>query len=202
MRLPVLCNFVLVFFLAGVPGASLGQCGPDPQSMSQEQLLSILRDGIDTPPQERDGACLTFVIRQLENQYSAEATGLLIKYLDFERPLQDAEKAGFIIHGPPTIDNRYPAASALVSFGKRAVPALLAAIANPSSNLVQRNAIYTFMQIFRDEPQTGIKVLREKSLEGSSTQSDRLRDAAQEAQQWCGRSHLDACKSAENGLRP
>jgi hypothetical protein len=202
MKLSMLYFTLAMCFLFGPLAVSLAQCRSSPQPASAEQLLSVLHDGIDTPPQERDGACITFAIKQLENKYSDEATMLLIGYLDFERPLDDAEKAGFMFHGPPSIENSYPATGTLMSFGKPAVAALLAAITDASSTLVQRNATYTFMQIFRDEPQNGIKILGERSVEGSPIQSERLRVAAQEALRWCGRSHLDACKSAENGLQP
>lgn len=186
-----------VLFVFGIVGNFLGQCRSNPQPVSQEQLLSVLRNSIKTPPQGRDGACITFAIRQLENKYSEEATSLLVDYLDFERPLEDLEKAGFVFHGPPSIENSYPATDTLMSYGMPAVPAVLSAIANTSSTLIQQNATFTLMQIFRDEPQNGIKILREKSLEGSTTQSERLRAAAEEAIRWCGRSHLDACEAAE-----
>jgi len=200
MKLSARHPIVLVFIVVGAVAGSPGQCGSYPQPMSQEQVLSVLRDSVKAAPQERDGACITFAIRQLENKYSGEATILLVDYLDFARPLDDAEQAGFMSHGPPTIGNRYPATSTLMSFGKPAVPVLLDAIADKASTLVQQNATYTLMEIFREQPEKGIEILRRKSLEGSAVQSARLRAAAQEALRWCGRSHMERCKLAEENI--
>ena len=199
MKLSMRRRISVVVFMVGAVVGSPGQCGSYPQPMSQEQVLSVLRDSTKTAPQERDGACITFAIGQLENKYSDEATVLLVDHLDFARPLEDAEKAGFVTHGAPTIGNRYPATAVLMSFGQQAVPAVLAAIANNSSTLVQQNATYTLVQIFRDQPEKAIDLLKAKSMEaGSPMQSERLRTAAREALRWCGRSHLEACRLAEN----
>ena len=202
MRVSILDCILTVCFLFGPLVVSVAQCTSSSQPSSDEQLLSVLRNSVDALPQERNGACITFVIKQLENKYSDEGTTLLIRYLDFERPIDETERAGFMFHGPPSIENSYPATGTLMSFGKRAVPALLAAIAEASSTLLQRNATYTVMLIFREHPENGILSLREKSLNVTSdVQSKRLQEAARESLRWCG-SHLDACESAENAPLP
>lgn len=199
MKPSVIHKILAIAFLIGDVLGAIGQWTSYPQPMTEEGLLSALRKFNSVPAEERDNACEAFVIKQLGNKYSDEATALLVGYLDFERPIVVGEKTGFMFDGPLSIDNRYPATSTLMTFGRPVVPALLTSIGQSSSSLVQRNATYTLMQIFRNRPESGIQSLRETSLEVKpEIESQRLEGAARQALQWCGQSHLDACKSAEN----
>src|SRR5437870_515171 len=51
MKLPIIHSILFFFIVLGTVADLLSQCSSYSQSMSQEQLLTILRDSKNTPPQ-------------------------------------------------------------------------------------------------------------------------------------------------------
>lgn len=166
------------------------------QSSPPQDMISFLEASIDVPPEKRDAACIEFAIRHLEYRSSEDNAKLLIRYLDFTRPLSPAEKEGFTIHGPMTEANMHPAIGVLATFGKTAVPPLLSVIADPPSEPVARNAIHALMGVFRRRPTEAIGLLRSQASVSPPSQAANLRDAAQTALQWCRKQYGQQCESA------
>jgi hypothetical protein len=189
--------FSIILLMLAMFSESFGQCSALKNGHSSiEQLLSFLRESKQILSRPKEADCVTFVIKLLEYESSPDAIELMVKYLDFERPLSDAEKAGFMIQGPFTIGNKYPATGTLMTFGKAALPALFLAIENGPSDVVQRNATYTIMQIFRDHPDEGIEAIKKQATIAPPPKAEKLRTAAQEALEWCGKAFIKDCQAA------
>jgi hypothetical protein len=185
-----------IFFLTAVPEGASAECTGLNERSSTQELLAFLRTSKDLPRERQDGECLTFAIRHLEYKPSPEAEDLLIDYLDFERPLTQAEKNGFMIHGPITESNTYPAIGTLFTFGKSAVPALLSSIEASTSETFRRTATHTLMLISRDQPPMGIEYLNQRATDAEPSKAARLREAARIAVQWCGEKYKKQCEAA------
>jgi len=186
----------LILFIISLGTLVESQCVLLNRSSSPKDLTSFLRASIEVPPERRDSACIEFALRHLEYQSSEENAKLLVRYLDFSRPLSEAERAGFAIHGLMTETNMHPAIGTLSTFGKTAVPPLLSVIADPPSELVARYAIRALMGVFRDRPFEGIELLRSQASVSPPSKAAKFRDAVQTALQWCGKQHRQQCESA------
>jgi hypothetical protein len=186
----------MLFLLASSMTAQ--QCKLLNNNTPAKELLSFLQASKDLPKDQQDRECITFAIERLQGKPSQEAISILIEYLDFERPMSDAERQGFMLHGPATFPgSSYPAPGALITFGKDALPALLSRIAVSSSKATDRNATYAVMQIFRDDPLQGIETLNRRAADLAPSQgADKLKTAAHDAVQWCTEAHRKQCQAA------
>jgi len=121
------------------------------------------------------------------------AIGTLVKFLDFERPLNDWEKEG-ISH----LEGSYPAVDALASLGPRALPAVLNVMESGStSELSRHNAMVVWMLVYRDDLPKGVAMLA-KEVEKASTDAakQRLREAVNDAEKYCTPDDKAKCKAA------
>jgi hypothetical protein len=185
---------LFVLLVVMLPNA-FGECASSSGWSSISQLLSFLREAKQPTSTQKDADRIVYAIGQLEYKYSPGAAKLLAEYLDFERPLTEAEHEGFMIHGPLTIGNKYPATGILMTFGERALPELLSTIKISASETARRNASYTVMQIYRDEPPRGIALLKGESTKVGPPGAARLRIAAEEACAWCGAKYKKQCQA-------
>jgi hypothetical protein len=158
-------------------------------------LTSFLSSSLKVAPEQRDTACIEFALRHLEYKPSEETAKLVVRYLDFERPLSEAECQGFMVHGPMTDTNLHPAIGTLMTFGQTATPTLLSVIGDSPSETTVRNAIRTLMAIFRGEPVKGVELLEEQSRAQRDESSENFRTAAEKAVQWCGKQYRQQCES-------
>ncbi len=164
-----------------------------------EQLTSFLKESLDIPPAQRDNACINFAIRNLDYQSSAENAELLIKYLDFRRPLSREEKQGFWLSGLPDDETFYPTISTLSSFGKKILPDLVDIVKHSDSEIMRRNAAHTAFDVCRGAGYEAIELLKEEASKAQGIESSRLNAAAQEAVKWCGSHTKERCKAAAEG---
>lgn len=193
--------FAIMVFFGISSGSALGQCSALKADASTSDLTRFLRQTNSLATSERNTQCVEFALDQLNFKRAPEAVDVLIDYLDFERPLTQAEKEGFSFHGGPrNIGGRYPACGALMTIGKPAIPALLSAIKAGKLPMVRRNAAYTIMQIFRTDPVRGIETLkRETAKSEGGTPKSNLDEAAKTAVQWCDETQRGQCEAAANG---
>ncbi len=163
------------------------------------QLTSFLKESLDLRQAQRDAACITFAIRNLEYQSSPENTDLLMKYLDFHRPLSREEKQGFWLSGLPADEDLYPAISTLSTFGEKILPDLVDIVEHSESELMRRNAAHTAFDVYRGAGYQAIVLLKEKASKVQGIESSRLNAAAQGAVKWCGSLTRQRCKLAAEG---
>ena len=186
---------VCVLLMAGtLTKAALSQCDRLNERSSAEDLASFLRSSLELSDTQRNAACVEFAIRHLEYKPADHNAELLVRYLDFKRPLSPAERQGFMVHGPMTESNLYPAIGTLSTFGEAAVSDLLSAIADPASDLSGHNATHALMEVFRAKPAKGIEVLKGQAAVSPAGPASKLRQAAQAALQWCNNQRSE-CES-------
>lgn len=172
------------------------QCGRFHNGYEPTELVSYLREQVNV---KSDSACIVCALRNLKTDRAAllAAAPLLTEYLDYKRPLNPAEKSG-AFRRPPTISELYPASSALFSIGKDALPLLTNAIGNAaSSETTRENAVYTLMNIFRDDETAGIRFLRQEAAK-TKGRAKRLTDAARQSLRWCASDRRSGCEAALN----
>ena len=193
---------ICVLLVTGIlTKTALGRCNLINESASPEDLASFLRSSLDLSDTQRDGACIEFALRHLEYKPAARNGELLVRYLDFKRPLSPAEREGFMLHGPMTESNLYPAIGTLSTFATAAVPALLSAIADPTSDLTARNATHALMEVFRAKPTEGIEVLKRQAAVSPVGPALKLTKAAQAAVQWCYKQRSECEFALHTGTR-
>jgi hypothetical protein len=189
-------SFWILLLLASLSDRAMAQCTSLNDSSSAQELISFLRTSKGLPRAKQDSECITFAIRHLEYKPSPEAEELLIGYLEFERPLSQAERTGFAIHGPLTESNTHPAIGTLLTFGKSAVSALISSIGDSNSETFRSTATHTLMLIFRDQPPVGIEYLMQRATNTEPSKSAKLKLAASNAVQWCGKDYKQQCEAA------
>ncbi len=102
------CSSALICVLLLVAVAA-ADCPIDNRS-SHDQLLSFLRASKELPAGQQDRECISFALKRLQNVATDnpdETIAVVISYLDFERPLSEAERHGF--GGNSLTLGRYPA---------------------------------------------------------------------------------------------
>jgi len=100
----------------------------------------------------------------------------------------------------------YPATTALVEIGIKSLPNVLETIkADSSVPIARENAVAVVMQIYRNEPQKGVALLKteiQQNNEGPTRQNPQgttkrnLGFALYKAQLWCSPSERAQCKTA------
>ncbi len=107
--------------------------------------------------------CILQALTRLQTVADVEGIGLLVKYLDFQRPLTGLEKRGIFLR-PLTTYELFPAVTNLFVIGKSAIPNLLSLIGQGGgSNLARRNAVETIMLILKSDEPAGVALLNEAS---------------------------------------
>ena len=154
-------------------------------------------------PDDKNAECVTFAIRKLGKERYEPAVTALVKLLDFRRPPTREEKMGFY-ERPPIVEETFPAAEALESIGKPALPEVLRAIEVAStSTIALENAIAVWMEAYKYERPKGVAFLKQEVTKANNDAiKQRLRGAVQKALRYCGSPEEEegaACRQAAKG---
>jgi hypothetical protein len=141
--------------------------------------------------------CIAAAFNVIAAAPAQQAVPVLIKYLDYKRPLNEGERNGIFMHGngPEVL---YPAVDALFHVGDVAEPAIIRLIAERTLARVRlRNALYTLVLIHHGDTVSVIQELsRARTGSNSLSERQRLQSAAHEAVQWCDERWKDKCEDA------
>lgn len=143
-------------------------------------------------------SCVQFAFEQIATNPPVEAIPILVKYLGYKRPLNDAEQRGIFMHGKgPSV--LYPAVHELGKIGSDAEPALVAFIANGTgkNSPEVENSLYAMLLIHHGNVVPVIRNLRigaDKST--TSASRDRLEAAATRMMKWCDDRARAECEAA------
>ncbi|MGH9764144.1 MAG: hypothetical protein ACREAC_25195 [Blastocatellia bacterium] len=155
---------------------------PETRTADAAQLIGILRDqqALANSPDLVISAILT-----LGEMKPAEAVDDLVPLLTLRRYLA-SEIVGDTIVGDHFINfsNRFPAVGALTSIGKPALPALARAIGKSRSDSDEsRLARRAVMGIFKEDPDAGVRYLRDSAVSALSLRAyRRMSGAAEQAE--------------------
>jgi hypothetical protein len=167
---------------------------PSLQNASPPDLLQFLTG---VTPDEKNAWCVTWAIhklglepwatQKLGPEHYETAIAVLVKLLDFRRPLTPDEKMGYYLR-PMGIDELYPAAEALEVIGEKALPEVLRAIEADSTSPTGRdNAVAVWMEGYKYERPKGVALLKqEETKTNNDTIKKKLRWAGQKALTYCG----------------
>ena len=148
-------------------------------------------------PDDKNTECVTFAIRKLGKERYEPAITALVKLLDFRRPPTREEKMGFY-ERPQIIEEVFPAAQALESIGKAALPEVLRAIeAASTSTTALENAISVWMEAYKYERPKGVALLKQESDRTRDVRvKQRLQWAITKALVWCNPLDEVQCRTA------
>jgi hypothetical protein len=156
-------------------------------------------------PDKQNGDCVTWAIRRLGEQEYEAAVPTLVRLLDFQRPPNPREKAGFIVH-PVGLWDLYPAAGSLSLIGEKALPEILRVIEAASvSQTARENALFVWMETYRrtDSQRKGVAVLKQEEIKANDEKvKQRLKWAVQKALTWCSPQAEAACRQAAESETP
>jgi hypothetical protein len=162
------------------------------QNASSSDLVQFLKTVV---PDEKNARCVAWAIRKLGNEHHEPAIPALVRLLDFRRPRTQVEE---IFHG--LSEELFPAEEALELIGKKALPEVLHAIvANSTSPIARENALFVWMEIYResDEQPKGVGLLKQEETKANDDKvKQKLRWAVQKALTHCGPEEQAACKEA------
>ena len=148
-----------------------------------------------TVPDEQNARCVTWAINRLGKERYEPAITLLVKLLDFHRPMTEGER---IFRG--LSQDTFPAEDALALIGRKALPELLHSIESDTTpDASRRNAVDVWMEIYRqsDEHPKGVAELRQEEAKASDEKSKaRLKWAVEQARAHCNPPEKDACRKA------
>ncbi len=169
------------------------------QNASSDELISYLQGGNFGDP---DSECAEFAIRTLGRKRYEPAIPSLIKVLDFRRPLTEREKQGLYLH-IQSIDEIYPAASALEDLREKALPAVLDAIKAKSTSPVGRaNAVFVWMTFYKSESPKGVSLLKtELDRAEDLTARENMKWGLTKAISWCNPRDKVECEAAARGTK-
>jgi hypothetical protein len=124
------------------------------------------------------------------------AIGTLVKFLDFQRPLNHWEKVG---ESHP--EGPYPAVDALTSLRQKALPAVLTVMQSDSaSELARHNAMVVWIQVYWGElgdlPKAVAMLAQEVEKAPTERAKQRLREALADAVKYCPPDDKARCKAA------
>jgi hypothetical protein len=153
---------VLFLFCIGLASAQVNmtpRCD-DLQNATPEAMVAYLERAV---PNVSNKECVTIAIHRLNGKHFEPAVPILIRLLDFHRPLTKLEKDGFVI-GLQGLDDMYPAVEALIETGRQCLPHILEAIkSNSTSVTARKNAVEVWMYFFRDDAPNGIAQLKREA---------------------------------------
>lgn len=144
-------------------------------SASAEEAVKALDSG-----QLKTAECAMTAFQLIHGLPSQDAIPILIRLLGYKRPLREAERQGFLKHGPLP-DTMYPAVKSLYQIGTSAEPALIEVIAQTEdkNSIEYKNALYTLRLIRHFDVVPTIRLLRKRSLSLAGTPAaTRLESAA------------------------
>jgi hypothetical protein len=190
---------------AGARGQEHSSIQNECSSLRNANSLDLVQFLGEVAPDEKNGDCVAWVINKLgEERYKPSIT-VLIKFLDFRRPPTQQEKQGIYLR-MQGIWEIYPAAGALSLIGESALPEILRALeAEPTSPTARENAVFVWMEIYRqtDDRPKGIALLKQEQAKVSDqTIKQRLQWALQRAFTWCNPVEEDACRQAARATAP
>jgi len=133
------------------------------------------------------------VIHKLGTERYDPAIVPLVRLLDFRLPKTEADKTF-------RWGEEFPAEDALALIGKKALPEVLRAIeASTSSDTLRENAVFVWMEIYRqsDEHPKGVADLKQEEAKTSDEKSKaRLKWAVSKAITWCSPQEEAACRAS------
>jgi hypothetical protein len=198
-----------VLFLTTGFSVAAEKCGPL-QNAPPDRLVSYLDGMVRGTVHGREMVeCIVFAIKKLGNQRYEPGIPAVTRFLDFHWPLSPEESRQrqrlYYVPEQRRADS-YPATTALVEIGIKSLPNVLETIkADSSVPIQQENAVAVLMQIYKNEPQKGVALLKaemQQNNEGATTQNVRgttkrnLGFALYKAQLWCSPSDRAQCKAA------
>jgi len=159
-----------------------------------DQVISYLNT---VEPNPGNQECISFALSRLGTLRYEPAVSVLARWLDFRRPPTDREKQGLYLHAQ-TIDEIYPAASALEELGQKALPEVLSVIRSDSSPKTARaNAVFVWMEIYKSESPKGVTLLRQEAdRSGVPREKQNLQWAVTKAVGWCNPPDEALCRQA------
>lgn len=159
-------------------------------SAEPSELVSYLNG----PQPSQNAPCMAYSIRQIGAKQYVPGVGALIRYLSFRRDPDPWEKGKDVVE---TKHDWYPATTALSLIGKPALPPLVDLLGTETTPLVREKAIETVVDITRDDPVSGVKVLRAGAAKGKGTVAESLLlGAAGEAAKMCPPQVRPQCEAA------
>lgn len=159
---------------------------------SSTELAKFLND---VAPDEGNARCVSWAIHKLGEERYDPAIVSLVRLLDFRLPQTEGEKiSGWYWN------QEFPAEEALTRIGKKALPEVLRAIeASTSSDTLRENAVFVWMEIYRqsDEHVKAVAMLKQEEIKAKDDATkERLRWAVSQAISWCNPPEESACKQA------
>lgn len=142
--------------------------------------------------------CVALAFKAIASAPSAQSVPLLITYLQFKRPLNDAERHGIFMHGNDSAA-MYPAVQALFETGPAAQPALVHLVGTQydETSLARSNALYTLLLIHHGNALEVVKLLMTAShTTNANATAANLRSAAKSfSNKWCSGSFQKKCEA-------
>ena len=162
----------LIILLLAVTVVSATRGQSETGGQEERRLIDALKDG---QVQDLEPERLEKAIRRLGEIKSVAAIDSLVQLLTFRSPTQKDTSDHMT-----TPLGRYPAAGALYSIGKPALPALVKVIETSEANSLQtNNAVFAQLNIFNDNRGEGLLYLQQAAEKASSNEAtQRLMDAA------------------------
>ncbi len=164
---------------------SVALCLPCPGFCTSEECVALKSTSAASAvdylehQQGKTAECAKAAFQLISHLPHDDAIPILIKHLGYKRPLTDAERHGFLIHGPlPEV--LYPAVESLYEIGLPAELPLMDFVAqNERKDSVERkNALYALVMIRHSDMVPLIKAMHERSLSLAGTPGSRLESAA------------------------
>jgi hypothetical protein len=165
------------------------------KTASIETVTGYLQHAGDDPAEV---PCIKAAFGRIAGIPSEQAIEILIGYLAYKRPLNEAERHGFFMHGT-TPDVLYPAVYELYVIGARAEPALVDYVATNwgSAGPGAKNALYAMLLIHHGDVVPVIRTLLQGTVSSKAEEArDHLQAAARDAIKWCDEGSRPACEKA------
>jgi hypothetical protein len=162
---------------------------------SSADLVKFLNS---TTPDVGNARCVTWAIHKLGSERYDPAIVPVVRLLDFRLPQTEADKTF-------RWGEEFPAEDALTLIGKKALPEILRAIeASTSSDTLRENAVFVWMEIYRqnDEHPKGVADLKQVEAKVSDEKSKaRLKWAVSKAITWCSPQEEAVCRAGRRTSR-
>jgi hypothetical protein len=173
-----------------------GRCAALPPGSRASQAREYLqhdRKGLEP-------VCVLYAIGLLGSGGSEPEAETLVKYLDVPPFVDDNAGVPRAVTGKLLL---FPAVSALLDIGKRAVPSIVGAIGGEAvSEVARKNAIQALQLIYRDDPPAAVSQLVSAGRASSdSGASAKLFEAAREVAGKCDSQASAACQRILAGWR-
>jgi hypothetical protein len=208
MRKIGIVTFAYVLCLVGASNADAEECNSQEQA-KMRNLMSYLDK---TVPNDANAERVNYVIKTLRERPCAPTVSVLVKFLDFRRPLSDPEETGEAAFHPLTNEAHYPAIAVLdeiTEFSKSARSEVFTAVLNvigsaSSSNTARENAVAVWMFMHREEPARGVALLRKQVIRASdpAVKANFILALSKAQTRWCDPKSEASCKAAARMPKP